>query len=146
MKEALVVLWEWLTAPDFLNLLDILSFFVSVATLITMLFFKRRVRIEFDKQAFRKNKVRLQRDFSAMHDSLQDGLYTKHFLETIDSALDEIIVAYPFLPALIKVKIRYAGIYIRYKCIPDSEKNDTSRAHKLRKMLRRIEIKIRKED
>lgn len=146
MRAIINIAWNWLTSDPVLNALSVFSFFISLATFVAMLCFKRRIRIEFDKRDFRKNSSRLVKEFRSMHDSLQDGLYSKDFLQKIDSVLDEVLVAYSFISPILKIRIRIVEFYIQHLCIPDAEKKNNRRTHTLCKQLRRIDIYIRKED
>ena len=146
MGEVFNAVWGWLTSDSVLNAFTVFSFLISLATFVVMLRFKKRVRIEFDKRNFRKNFTRLIKEFSSMHDSLQDGLYSKDFLEKIDSILDELIAEYSFLSVMVKVRIRVTEFYIQRMCIPDAERGNTRRVHSLCKQLNHIIIYIRKED
>lgn len=132
---------------NYANLISAFSLLVSVATLLTTLRFKRRLRIIFEKDDFSKRKERLLKEISGYADSLSvDGIYTDAFLENIDLRLSELNTSYTFLPVRLRFSIRYTCFLINHYCINDFKNGTTIYKHRLCKRLRTIAALLRKED
>lgn len=137
--------FNWLVSPDVLAVLDIIGVCVTVATFIGMLRIKRRIKIELDREQFRKKCSRLCKEISGYHDNIQDGHYSAEGFRKIDGLLDETLALYSCLPFRLKARIKYVSYILQHKCIPHAEDTELSTAHKLCKQLRRIEVGLRKE-
>lgn len=131
--------------PTLSDLVNVLSLFVSLVTLITMLRFKKRIRVEFDKRELGSKKTRLAKELDGCEGSLRDGLYTKDFLQKVDLLLNDILVSYSCLSFGLKVHIQWAIHFINHRCVKDATSGNHSYAHTLCKRLQRISILLRKE-
>ena len=144
MDVVFSAVWKWLTSTSAVTAFTVFSFFISLATFITMLCFKRRIHVIFEKNDFRVELKRRIKDLSGMCSAL-DQIYSKDFLLKIDLYLDELLAEYSFFPFKLKCRIHVAEFYIHHICIPDAEQNNTRRVYSLQKQLRHILTFIRKE-
>lgn len=126
--------------------LSTLGFFITLATFITALHFKKRLRIELDKRDLQKNLNRLVKELSGFSSSLtNDMLYNEDFLKRIDSKLDETLSNYDCLSLKVKLHIKYTMYYINFRCIKESQQGNTLHIHKLSKQVQKIAILLRKD-
>ena len=140
---------NWL--DDFLtqasNWVNAVSLIVAIVTLITMLRFKRRIRVEFEKDALRKKQNRIIKELNGFNGSLLDdpATYVTEFLETIDIYLLELAESYTFLNQWLSFRIRYTSFCINYFYLKELTNGNHRSRHKLCRQLRGILVRIRKE-
>lgn len=140
---------NWL--DDFLtqasNWVNAISLIVAVVTLITMLRFKRRIRVEFEKDAFRKKQRRIIKELDGYVGSLLEdpATYVTKFLETIDLFLLDLIESYTFLNRWLTFRIWYTSLCINHSYLKEVANGDQRSRHKLCRQLRGILVRIRKE-
>lgn len=129
------------------NWVNAISLIVAVVTLITMLRFKRRIRVEFEKDAFRKKQNRIIKDLNGFTGSLLEdpAAYITKFLETIDLYLLELAESYTFLNRWLTLRIRYTSFCINRFYLKEAANGDQRSKHKLCRQLRGILVRIRKE-
>ena len=130
---------------NYANLISVIGLLVSIATLITTLRFKRRLRIAFEKEDFSKGKNRILKEVSGFADSLLDGVYTKDFLERIDVYLSTLTASYTFWSFRLSFSIKYTRFLINHHYINDFKNGTTTHRHPLCRRLRTISALLRKE-
>lgn len=131
--------------PNFLN---VISVSVSVITLITMLRFKHRIRVESEKETFRRKKNRIVKDIDGFSGSLlgnAESFYVPKFLEMIDLYLLELIASYTFLNPWLTVKLRCTSFCINHFYMNEAASGNCKSRHKLCRQLRGILALMRKE-
>lgn len=129
--------WSWM--------INSLSLIISGATLITMLRFKKRIRSEFDRRNLNSSLSKLLKELQGYSGSLEDGLYTKEFLEKIDLKLHEILVSYSCLSLLFRLRIHSVIWMLNHRCIKEAVSEQTYFSHKLCRQLTSLSILLRKE-
>lgn len=127
------------------GLLTAASFVVSLLTLFTMMMFKRRIRIEFDKKQFENQKRKILKELDGFEGSLFDGLYTTDFLRKIDILLSEIPMAYTCLSRKTRLYTNYVVLFLNYVCFKEAQSGSNKSCQKLNKKLRRISILLKRE-
>lgn len=129
------------------NWVNAISLIISVITLITMLRFKRRIRVEFEKDAFRKKQNRIIKDLNGFTGSLLDdpATYVAEFLERIDIYLLELADSYTFLNRWLTLQLRYTSFCINHFYLKELANGNYRSRHKLCRQLRGILVRIRKE-
>ncbi len=140
---------NWL--DDFLtqasNWVNAVSLIVAVVTLITMLRFKRRIRVAFEKEAFQKKRNRIIKDLNGFTGSLREdpAAYVTEFLERIDIYLLELAESYTFLNRWLTFRIRYTSFCINRFYLKEVSSGNYGSKHKLCRQLQGILVRIRKE-
>lgn len=92
---------NWL--DDFLtqasNWVNAISLIVAMVTLVTMLRFKRRIRVDSEQKEFQRKRNRIIKDLNGFTGSLLEdpATYVTEFLETIDIYLLELAGSYTIL-------------------------------------------------
>lgn len=127
------------------SVIDTISLIVSVLTLFTMLRFKHRLRVEFDKRDLISQKKRLLKELDGCEGSLIDGIYTVNFLQRIDLLLNEITASYKCLSWGLQIRIKETIIFLNRKCMAEVTKGQSSYRHKLCKKLKQISVSLKKE-
>ena len=127
-------------------LIDILGIIISLLTLITMLRFKHRIRIELDRRDLSNTRKRLQKELDGYAGSLMDGIYTVDFLQRIDLHLNDLLTSYKCFSLRLRCSIRWTLFFLNFYCISDASCQKTKYRHRLCKKLRRILVLLRKED
>lgn len=129
------------------NWINAVSLTVAVVTLITMFRFKRRIRVEFEKDAFRKKQNRIIKDLNGFTGSLLEdpAAYVTEFLETIDIYLLELAESYTFLNQWLSFRIRYTSFCINHFYLKEVANGNQRSRHKLCRQLREILVLMRKE-
>lgn len=127
------------------NIINTLSFLISVATFIVALRFKKRIQIEFDRKSLRAQAERLSKELNGDVSSLLNDNHDIHFLQTIALKLDSIITDYTCLSQILKFRIRYLMYYIKKHCKKPDFLQDEQRVVNLCKQLQKIAILIQKE-
>lgn len=129
------------------NWVNAISLIVAVVTLITMLRFKRRIRVEFEKDAFRKKQNRIIKDLDGFNGSLLDdsATYVTEFLERIDIYLLELAESYTFLNRWLTLRLQYTSFCINHFYLKELANGNHRSRHKLCRQLRGILVRIRKE-
>lgn len=136
---------------DFLNQtsnwVNAISLIISIITLITMLRFRRRIRVEFEKDAFKKKRSRILKDLDGFSGSLLEdaGVYVSAFLGKIDVYLLELVTSYTFFNPWLTVKLRYTSFCINHFYMNEAASGNYKSRHKLCRQLRGILMLMRKE-
>lgn len=140
---------NWL--DDFLtqssNWVNAISLIISVITLITMLRFRHRIKVEFEKENFQKKRSRILKDLDGFSSSLLEdaGIYVPTFLERIDIYLLELVTSYTFFNPWLTVRLRYVSFCITHFYIREIAEGNQNSRHKLCRQLRGILVLMRKE-
>lgn len=138
------VLKELFGTPS--NIINTLSFFISVATFIVALNFKKRVQKEFDRKSLEVKAERLSKELNGDISSLtNDQKYDIQFLQAIVLRLDGIITDFTCLSRRLKFRILYSVYFINKHCIDSDSPPDKQHVFKLCKQLQKIAILIKKE-
>lgn len=129
------------------NWINAVSLIVAVVTLITMLRFKHRIKVEFEKENFQKKRTRILKDLDGFSSSLLEdsGVYVSAFLEKIDVYLLELITSYTFLNPWLTVQLRYTSLCINHRYMKEVASGNCKSRHKLCRQLRGILVLMRKE-
>lgn len=129
------------------NWVNAISLIISVITLITMLRFRHRIKVEFEKQNFQKRKSRIVKDLDGFSSSLLEdsSVYVSAFLRKIDVYLLELVTSYSFLNPWLTVRLRYASFCINHFYMEEATNGNLKSRHKLCRQLRRILVLMRKE-
>lgn len=129
------------------NWVNAISLIVAVVTLITMLRFKRRIRVEFEKEEFQKKRNRIIKDLNGFTGSLREdpAAYVTDFLEKIDIYLLELAESYTFLNRWLTFRIRYTSFCINHFYLKEASNGNHGSKHRLCRQLQGILVRIRKE-
>ena len=127
-------------------LVDAVSLVISLLTLIAMLRFKHRIRIELDRRDLSATRKRLQKDLDGYAGSLMDGIYTVHFLQQIDLHLNDLLISYKCFSLKLRCCIRWTLFFLNFRCMNDASHQETKYRHRLCKKLRRILVLLKKEE
>lgn len=140
---------NWL--DDFLtqasNWVNAISLIVAMVTLVTMLRFKRRIRVDSEQKEFQRKRNRIIKDLNGFTGSLLEdpATYVTEFLETIDIYLLELAGSYTFLNRWLILRLRYTSFCINHFYLKELSNGNYRSRHKLCRQLRGILVRIRKE-
>lgn len=126
------------------NLFGLIGTLTSIATFVTLLRYKHKVGIEFERNAFSSKCGRILRELDGFSSSLSDDIYSKKLLEEIDSCLVDLKCAYTFFNSKLKRKIKNTSIMINNCCLVEVTAGKDAHRHDLARSLREINALIRK--
>lgn len=129
------------------NWVNAISLLVAMVTLITMLRFKRRIRVDSEQKEFQRKRNRITKDLNGFTSSLLEdpATYVTEFLETIDIYLLELAGSYTFLNRWLILRLRYTSFCINHFYLKELANGNHRSRHKLCRQLRGILVRIRKE-
>lgn len=129
------------------NWVNAISLIISIITLITMLRFKHRIKVEFEKENFQKKRNRILKDLDGFSGSLLEdsSVYVSAFLRKIDVYLLELVTSYTFLNPWLSVRLRYTSFCINHFYMKEAAGGNLNSRHKLCRQLRGILVLMRKE-
>lgn len=129
------------------NWVNAISLIISVITLITMLRFRHRIKVEFEKENFQKKRSRILKDLDGFSSSLLEDshVYVSAFLRKIDVYLLELVTSYSFLNLWLTIRLRYTSFCINHFYMEEAANGNLKSRHKLCRQLRGILVLMRKE-
>lgn len=129
------------------NWVNAISLIISIITLITMLRFKHRIKVEFEKENFQKKRNRILKDLDGFSGSLLEdtSFYVSIFLGKIDVYLLELATSYTFFNPWLTVRLRYTSFCINHFYMEEAARGNLKSRHKLCRQLRGILVLMRKE-
>lgn len=132
---------------DISNWVNAISLLISIATLITMLRFKHKLKVELEKEKFSRQKRRIVRELRGYAESLcgNDEFYQVKFLLKIDLYLVDIKTNYTFWSRKLSRQIDETSQYINKTCLAELKVGNTNHRHDLTRRLQRISVLIEKE-